>query len=189
MERLGSSVFTCRPFRFFAIGVGVCAWVLLAEAAAFACSDKFVVLGTGVRFERVYKSEHPTKVLLFMNPASQLPEVDKKTHLRAALRFAGHKPTSVDTSAELERAMQKSEYGAVLVSYGDAEAVEQIVKRAGARSILLPVLYQPSDEELRSATEKYGCPVTGSRKTSTMIDTLDRALEASDKGTSCAAPR
>lgn len=188
MNRLGLSIFTRRPAGLLVIGLGIWAWAFLAEAA-LACSDKFVVLGSGVRFERVYKSEHPTRVLLYMNPASELSQIDKKTHLRAALRFAGHKPSTAATSVDVERVVQKGGIGVVLVAYEDVEAVQKIVNESDSKPLLLPVLFEPTDEELASATEKFGCPLRSSRRTSTMIESLDDALDAKGKGTSCVKPR
>src|SRR5712691_7079570 len=96
-----------------AIGAALGVW-LFAAPALLGCGDKFVVLGRGVRFQRVNASAHPASILIYMNPASHVPAADKEFQLQSTLKLAGHKPAVVEDQSGLEKALKSGRYDLVL---------------------------------------------------------------------------
>ena len=73
---------TKRALAIAAIVAGVLA---LGPTVATGCGDKFVLIGGGARVNR---SKFPSRVLVFMNPASRIPAAEKEFHVEATLAAA-----------------------------------------------------------------------------------------------------
>ena len=46
---------------------------------AFACGDKLLVLGRGVRFAQIHRAARAAAILIYMNPSSQLAAAGRCT--------------------------------------------------------------------------------------------------------------
>src|SRR5688572_12296551 len=89
---------------------------LCVPVAGHACGDKLVVLGRGVRFERIHQAVNPGAVLVYLNPESNLPRADEEFHLSASLELAGHTVQTVGSAGELERAWRSGEADVILAA-------------------------------------------------------------------------
>ena len=111
------------------------ATTLLAASVAQACGDKLSVIGGGVSFDRV--SQHRGNVVMLVEPNSSLRAANDDLKLRQALEYAGNKVSTVETSAELTRVLDKGKTDVVLVSWSDAVRLqEQMVNRSGSPTVL-----------------------------------------------------
>ena len=166
---------------------GLC---LVSEAAS-ACGDKFIVLGRGVRFQTVHAAANPASILLYMNPDSRLPTAERAYQLQAALRLAGHKPAAVETPGEVAAALGSKSYDLVLGDIADAEALDNAMDGAASKPMFLPVLYEPTPEEVETAKKDYGCLMQGKskRRGSSLLQAVDSAMEARKKGQACTPAR
>src|SRR4030095_6994213 len=75
-----------------------------SSGVLLACGDKFLVANRGTRFQRAAAPREPAAILIYTNPESQLlagAPVD------ATLRKAGYRPTTVETSDEFEKALNR----------------------------------------------------------------------------------
>ena len=61
----------------------------------FACGDKFLVVGRATRFKHASVPRRPAVILIFADPASNLPRALANVPVDATLRKAGYQPTSV----------------------------------------------------------------------------------------------
>lgn len=162
----------------FAVGQGVAA----------GCGDKFVLIGGGARVNR---SKFPSRVLVFMNPASRVPAAEKEFHVEATLTAAGHKAKVVESQAEVEKALESGKYDLVLADYVD---VPELRKRCGAsasRPAVLPLLYKPTATELAAAEREANCLVRASKKSSDLLAVIDETMKDRSKGIApnCPPPR
>ena len=96
-EDLVKEIRMSKPARF--VGA-LLAGVLALGDVASGCGDKFVLLGRGAR---VARSKYPSSILIFMNPASNLPAAEKEFRLEETLKAAGHKARSAGTSTSGSR--------------------------------------------------------------------------------------
>lgn len=164
--------------------------VVLAAAAlmvqapsAQGCGDKFVVLGRGVRFGRAFAAKNPGSILIYMNPASQMPAAMKEFRLEAALKTAGHKVSVVGTPGDLQKALSSASYDIVLADLRDTPDVQKDAASAASKPSVVPVLYKPTPTELAAVEKKYGCLVApASSRTADLLPVLDQAMQSRAKG-------
>jgi ABC-type amino acid transport substrate-binding protein len=155
---------------------------------AQACGDKFLVVGRGVRYQRVSPAAHSASILIYMNPASRIPAAAKDAQLESNLKQAGYKVQSVDTSAGLQSALKSSRYDLVLADIADSPGLEKDVSSDPSKPVVVPVLYQPTSAELAAAKKEYGCAMKAPGKDylATIDDIMARKGKAADAKTGVA---
>src|SRR5512146_1342244 len=121
-----------------AIVVGV---MTLGQGVAAGCGDKFVLIGGAARVNR---SKFPSRVLVFMNPASRVPAAEKEFHVEATLTAAGHKAKVVESEAEVEKELQSGKYDLVLADVADVANLRKQCGSSASKPAVLPLLYKPT---------------------------------------------
>src|SRR5579859_2530770 len=105
--------------------------LLLAAAAAapetFACGDKFVAFGLGIRFERIYAAAHPGAILVYLQPGSTLAQPANRDRLVGILRLVGHRPEIVSEPEELRAAVATGEFDIILTEPAEMMVVGQSI--------------------------------------------------------------
>lgn len=157
---------------------------LIAAPVIYACGDKLVPLGGGVRFEQIHLSRHPGKIILFLNPTSKLPAVNHEFHLGAALRKAGHSVHTVSSRQELQQALQTGNPDLVVVDWSDVAQLDVELHGEAGSPPILPVLYRPTADELLSARERASCVAPAAKRNGrrTVIQSVEQLLERRGKG-------
>ena len=120
-------------------------------ADAWACGDKFLVIGRGVK--RVPKARHPAVIVLDERPGSALARVGREMKLEATLRQAGHDVTKVTEGGSLRAVLAARRYDFVLVDLPAADAVAREIEASGPE--LVPVAYKTTDQALRAAQGEH----------------------------------
>ena len=156
--------------------------IVLVSNGALACGDKFVVFGRGVRFQSAYAAAHPASVLIYMNPSSHMPLIERDFHVEATLRQLGHKPRVVTTPEDLQTALAAGTYDVVLVDIDDVASVEKVRARANAKFSIVPALYKPTSEAVQSAQKEYGCLVKAMKRSHDLPIVLDEVMRSRSKG-------
>jgi len=158
---------------------------LLAGAAfcaadAYACGDKFLVVGRGLRYSRG-RSSHPASILIYMNPASRLPAAAKSVQLQAGLKQAGHTVQTVETAGQLGEALKSTKFDLVLADILDSPGLEKQVAANPAKPVVVPVLYKATSEEMAAAKSQYGCALKAPSKDP--LAAIDEAMAQKLKST------
>jgi hypothetical protein len=168
-----------------AIVVGM---LVLGRGAAAGCGDKFVLIGGAARVNR---SKFPSRVLVFMNPASRVPAAEKEFHVEATLTAAGHKAKVVESEGEVEKALQSGKYDLVLADVADVANLRKQCGASASKPAVLPLLYKPTAAELAAAEKEANCLVRPSRKSSDLLAVIDETMQSRQKGASpnCPPPR
>jgi hypothetical protein len=135
------------------VALGALAGVLCFVEPLFACGDKLVLLGRGIRFQRMIATKHPATILVYLNPGAGISAADREYQLRSLLKLAGHKPRAVSTPGELTKEIGSGIYDLVLADYADAAALAKQIDAANPKPGLIPVMYNPSADQ-RAAVEK-----------------------------------
>lgn len=138
------------------LGLGLFGATLALGGDAFACGDKLVVVGRGLRPKRI-KGGPPASILLYADPKGSLPTALEQGNLRKNLEKAGHRLRSVGTREDLQTALRTGSYDLVLTDFKAASLVETQVKDAPSKPTVLPTLYNPSEAELADAAQAYQC--------------------------------
>ena len=110
-----------------------------------ACGDKFLVSRGGTRFQRAAVARKPASILIYTNPASELPKVLASIPVDATLTKAGYRPTTVATSDEFDKALSRGGWDLVLVGVADAPAVSKRL-RGDPVPVVLPVVFNPTTQ-------------------------------------------
>ena len=162
--------------KFSAVLFGVLAGVVLASPSLLACGDKLVLLGRGIRFQRMLATKHPATILVYLNPAAGISAADREYQLRSLLKFAGHKPHAVTSAADLTAELGSGKYDVVLADYADAAGLEKEVQAAKARPALIPVVYNPTPVQRAAAEKAFSCLITPAKKNYDLLGVVDQAM-------------
>src|ERR1700737_4832026 len=102
---------------------------LWTGADLLACGDKFLVVGSGTRYQRP-KNARAASILIYANPSAGLPAVLKSLPVESVLKHEGHRSTTVETPEQLSAILASGRFDVVLAASGDAPAVEKILGAA-----------------------------------------------------------
>ncbi|HUP45714.1 MAG TPA: hypothetical protein VM779_09405 [Thermoanaerobaculia bacterium] len=151
--------------------------VMVVAGEAFACGDKFLVVGRGARFQRGYVAVYPGSILVV--------DSDKggKKNLLLPLRRAGHRADVVSGAEEIRRAVATNDYDVVLAEWSRASEVASVVSSAAPSLPFVPILDGASKRELEDAVRQYGCPLESknSKVAGNFLARLDEVIEAKRK--------
>ena len=172
------------------LGPALTVAILCLPNASTACGDKLVVLGLGVRFERLGRAKHPGSILLYMSPRSALAQADREFRFSAALELAGHSVESVASLSELEDALGARQNAVVLADLSDALALRD--QAPDMAFDILPILYKPSTEQLAEAQKVNPCLAQAARrKNGQLLEIVDQMMAQHKNGqrATCASPK
>jgi len=139
------------------LGLGLAATTLFVAGDALCCGDKFLVVGRGVRAQRLNGAVHHASILIYVSPKGGLDAALRETGLDRDLSLAGHKVRAVANREQLESALASGRQDIVLAGIADMTALEPLVGAAPTRPSLLPIIYNPTGEELEAAKKEYRC--------------------------------
>jgi hypothetical protein len=168
------------------VALGALAGILCLVQPLFACGDKLVLLGRGIRFQRMIATKHPATILVYLNPGAGISAADREYQLRSLLKLAGHKPRAVATATELTKEIGSGTYDLILADYSDAAALERQIPAAKPKPGLIPVMYNPSADQRAAAQKEYSCLVTPAKKNYDLLKIIDQAMATGPNGS---APR
>ena len=132
---------------------------------------------------KFFATKYPATILIYVNPASHMPAAMKEFRLEATLKKAGHKPKTVDSSADLDKALASGKYDLVLADLSDCPDVSRNAASATSKPMVVPVLYKPSPEELSNVEKKYGCLIApASSRNTDLLPVLEQAMQNRAKG-------
>jgi hypothetical protein len=141
----------------------------------YACGEKFLMRSRGTRFQRVAALRKPASILVYANPQLNLPKALANASVDATLRKAGYRPTTVTSAAEFASAMGQGKWDLVVVDVADTSAVTKQTPKAPA-PIVLPVLLNPTSQEMAVARKQHQRAVKGPVKSQSFLDAVDDAL-------------
>lgn len=64
----------------------------------------------------------------------------------------------------------------VMTGLSDMTALEPEVRAAASRPVLLPVIYNPTGQELKAAEKKYACVMKAPSRNQDYLDVINEAL-------------
>ena len=159
-----------RAVLFVVVAVGIAALSPLAEA----CGDKFLMVGRGARFQRVYASVYPGKVVIFARPSTDKKAIIRDPQLHKALRQAGHAVSVIEDWALLEQAVKTVPVDLVLVDVGEAERLQNLMAEAPSAPEPLYVASQAS----AAAAKQFICKLKTSDRPVRFLDEVENAMKA-----------
>jgi hypothetical protein len=165
------------------LGLGLLAGILCVVGEAWACGDKLVVVGRGLRPRAVKGGPQRASILLYADPKGALPSALEQGHLRKDLERAGHRLRSVTTREELKSALSTGTYDLVFADAKAATSVEVDAKEAASKPTVMPTLYNPTDAELAAASQQFHCVLNSPGHEKSYINVVNEALALRAKQT------
>ncbi len=150
---------------------------MAAEHAA-ACGDKFLVVGRGIRYQRV--SREPASILIYKNLNSSLIPEPKVVELQSSLLQAGHSFRIVTGIQELDEALGAAKYDLILVDVGDAPNLQDHFAASVGGPRILPVVYNPESADAKEAGRRYKNVVKNPGKQGQVLYAVAKAVAAKE---------
>lgn len=164
------------------LGLGLAGgMLLLVSSDARACGDKFLVVGRSVRSQRALGAAHPASILLYMNPKGVLPAAMKELQLESNLKLAGHRLHAVEDLHVMEQALRSGQYDVVMADLSDVPDLQRAIEAASSRPMLLPVVVNPTAEELAAAQKQFRCLMKAPSRRQSYLAAIDEAMSLREK--------
>ena len=140
-----------------------------------ACGEKFLMRSRGTRFLRAAPARTSASILVYANPAFNLPKALANVSVDATLRKAGYRPSTVTSRDEFTTAMGRGGWDLVIVDVADSSAVMKQAQSANA-PVVLPVAFNATSAELAAAKKRYQHILKAPTKNQSFLDAVDDAL-------------
>lgn len=158
--------------------------VMQNSTTAYACGEKLLALGRGIRFQSRH-SPRPASVLLYL-PQSATGRPLSDPNLESALKEAGHAVRAATTSADLEIALRSGSYDVVLANLTDAPDLERAQALTTGHAVVLPAVYlvaptsqakQQTRADRDNAAKTFGVMVEVPGRPGHYCAAVDKAME------------
>jgi len=169
--------------------IALCVLTVLVAASGNACGDKFVVFGQGVRFQRAYAAAHPANILVYLTRDSKWATTDNRERLLSVLRLVGHRPYAVTTADELQAAIATSNYDVILTELTSVGFVNETIAGAKARPTIVPMVFEPTREQMKEIEKQNSCTVAVSRRSHELLTVINDVMGQRSKGITEACQR
>jgi len=140
-----------------------------------ACGEKFLMRSRGTRFQRPAPVRTAASILVYLNPALNLPKALANVPVDTTLNKVGYRSTTVTAQDEFARALDRGGWDLVVVDVADTAAVTTRGQSADAINVL-PVAFNPTRDQLAAARKQYGRILKGPVKSQAFLEAVDDAL-------------
>ena len=148
-----------------------------ASQTVSACGDKFLLVGRGVSFRRVYAAVHPASILLVLPSKNVKSAAVRDSSLLSALKLAGHRVDVVQQPTNLADALGRSRHDIVLVERADASAAgEAAASTAQTRPSIVSVVEDGSGQTPAPSPGEYILKVP--QRLPQILNLLDDVMKA-----------
>ena len=140
-----------------------------------ACGEKFLMGSRGTRFQRAAPARRPAAILVYANPAMNVPKALANVPFDATLRKAGYRPTVVSSADAFDSALGRGGWDLVLVDVAESKAVSSRAQGVNA-PVILPIMFKATGDELSAAKKQYRVVLKAPTKNQSFLDAVDDAL-------------
>ena len=148
---------------------------LLCGTAAFACGDKLLAIGRGVRFQHIHEA-HQANLVIYSAGTQYAAALDN-ARLQTTLKRAVHNLQLVRGGLQLDQALKSGQVDVVLVYYTDVTGVARQLQSAPSRPVILPVLVKPSKADLAAAQKQYPFALKATADEFEYLTAIDEAMK------------
>lgn len=171
-----------RQCKALAIGLVAFSSVLIA-GLTWACGDKLVAQGGGVRFQQVVVSRHPGRILMIVSPGSGLAEANSRFNLASSLRLVGHTVITADDPADVDDGLLGQSVDLVLIDANEFRGMAFHSSVVGQGPAFLPVVFQDGEASRPSSGLAEGCIANAAeRKGKALLKTVETTLARRSRG-------
>jgi hypothetical protein len=161
--------------RTFIVGLLLAVGVTATDPVS-ACGDKYLNVGLGTRFNRSPAERRAAAVLLYAAPGTELSRTLAALSVEGDLKKAGYQPTVATTTTQFDAALRTRAWDVIVLDGRDLQPVGQRVSKTGGPR-LVPVLAQPTKDELKQARKTYEIVLATPTKSRAFVEAVDDALD------------
>jgi hypothetical protein len=165
--------------RMAAVVVALVVSAPILYPVAYACGDKFLMVGRGAKFQRAYASIYPAKLLIYARPSTDAKAAIRDPQLHKALRQAGHTVSIIEDWALLEQALKTVPVDVVLVDVAEAERLQPMMASSLAHPEPVYVAFPTS--RTAAVQKELICRLKSSDGSLKYLEELENVLKARAK--------
>lgn len=147
-------------------------------SVAYACGDKFLMVGRGARFNQAYAAIYPAAILLYAHAGRVASTAMLDPQFQANLARAGHRVQVVKDEEQLAQVLQTGDFDLVLADIGDVEATKPKADQSPSKPAVLPVMYKPTKTEAEAIKTRYQCELKSSDRPVRYLSVIDDQMQA-----------
>jgi hypothetical protein len=162
--------------------VGATAFVLIAllsATAAFACGDKLLAIGRGLRFQHVQAARQAS--LVIYSAAARNGAALDSAKLQTTLKRAVRNLQVVRGGSQLDQALKSGHVDVVLVDFTDVNSIASQLQSAPSKPVILPVLIKPSKADFAAAQRAYKFALKSTADEIEYLAAIDAAMKSKVK--------
>jgi hypothetical protein len=148
------------------------------RSVAFACGDKFLMVGRGARFNQVYAAVYPAAIILYARAGHGASTVFLDPRFQASLTRAGQQVQVVRDEEQLARALQAGRVDLVLAAVADMDVIKPTVEQSPSKPTVLPVMYKPTKEDVAIVKARYQSELKSSDRPARYLSQIDEEMKA-----------
>lgn len=165
--------------RIAAVVVVLALTVPAMHPTAYACGDKFLMVGRGAKFQRAYASVYPGNLLIYARPSTSAKAAIRDPQLHKALRQAGHSVNVIEDWSLLEQALHKVPVDLILVDAAEASKLQALMTASATRA---DVLYVAFPEDLKApAVQTVVCKLKSTDRPLKYLDEIENVMKTRSK--------
>jgi hypothetical protein len=144
---------------------------------AYACGDKFLVVGRSARFNQVYAAIYPAAILLYAHAERGAPTAVLNLQFQNNLTRAGHRLQVVNDEWQLEQTLRTGNFDLVLADVSDVESTKAKAEQSASKPTVLPVMYKPTKAEAEAVRTRFQCELKSSDRAVRYLAVIDDQME------------
>jgi hypothetical protein len=142
---------------------------LISTKSLTACGDKFISAARGIRFEQAPVGKQES-ILIYTDPASDVPKALARITADEALRGAGYRPTVVSSATDFDAKLTQGHWDLAVVGLNDAAA-------AALRGVrILPIALNTPKTILADVNKTYPVVLTKVPNSDAFVHAVSQAL-------------
>src|SRR5262245_11482429 len=149
-----------------------------SATALLACGDKFLLVGRAVTYHRAYGAIYPASIVVYAPPQRNATKAIRDPRLQSDLKLAGHRVVVAENDAALARALETERVDLLLTDVADADRLSRQVGTATSAPGVLPVMYEPTKDEIKQVEARYHCQLKSSDRADRFLSSIDDAMKA-----------
>jgi hypothetical protein len=146
---------------------------LVPGANAWACGDKMVEIGRGVRYQRA-SAVRPASIVMFLSPGFDRQAANK---LRSELVLVGHRVQMVDDAAALASILNAKHFDIVLTNVDNLALVTERVGATESKPVIIPLIDRSARDSAAEIQRRFPFVMLLSSRAFDQIALISRAMK------------
>jgi hypothetical protein len=142
-----------------------------------ACGDKLLMVVRNPRFHRAYAAVYPASIIIYAQPQRHAAKAILDPRLQADLTQAGHRVVIAADVVALERGLESGGVDLVLADVVDADHLFARAAASSSKPSVLPVMYEPTQDEIRAIETRYQCRLKTSDRPDRFLVAIDDVMK------------